>query len=60
METKKIRCKFCNNLKEGIALRHYNLKVCTDCFPHFFKKRVEETIEKFKMFQRKDSILVAL
>lgn len=60
METKKVRCKICNSLKEGIILRHYNLKVCIYCFPQFFKKRVQETIEKFKMFGAKDSLLVAL
>ncbi|WP_353684806.1 ATP-binding protein [Thermodesulfovibrio sp. 3907-1M] len=60
METKKVRCKICNNLKEGVIIRHYNLRVCLDCFPQFFKKRVQETIEKFKMFAAKDSLVVAL
>ncbi len=60
MEIKKIRCNFCKLLKEGIVFRHYNLKVCLECFPVFFKKRVQETIEKFKMFSKKDSILVAV
>ncbi|GAB5046295.1 ATP-binding protein [Thermodesulfovibrio sp. TK110] len=60
METRKLRCKICNNLKEGIILRHYNLKVCLDCFPQFFKKRVQETIEKFKMFGTKEKLIVAI
>lgn len=60
MEIKKIKCNFCKLLKEGIVLRHYKLKVCLECFPVFFKKRVQETIEKFKMFSKKDSILVAV
>lgn len=60
METKKIKCKLCGYLKEGVILKHYNLKVCTECFPEFFKKRVQDTIEKFKMFNTKDNILVAV
>jgi tRNA(Ile)-lysidine synthase TilS/MesJ len=60
MEIKKIRCNFCGFLKKGLVLKHYNLKVCLECFPAFFKKRVQETIEKFKMFSKKDSILIAV
>ncbi|MGB9711344.1 MAG: ATP-binding protein [Thermodesulfovibrio sp.] len=60
MQTKRVRCKICGSLKEGVSLRHYNLRVCLDCFPHFFKKRVQETVEKFKMFGPKDSLIVAL
>ncbi|MCS7214991.1 MAG: ATP-binding protein [Thermodesulfovibrio sp.] len=60
MEIKKIRCYFCRQIKEGAVLSHYNLKVCVDCFPYFFRKRVQETIEKFRMFNQKEIILVAL
>lgn len=60
MEIKRIRCKICNKIAEGIILEHYNLKVCTECFPVFFRKRLNETIEKFKMFSPTDNLLVAL
>lgn len=60
MENKKVRCKICNSLKEGISLEHYNLKLCLECFPIFFRKRIDETIKKFKMFQPSDPILIAL
>jgi len=60
METKTIKCKLCGQTKEGVVLRHYNLKICTDCFIGFFKKRIQETIEKFKMFDKKDSILIGI
>lgn len=60
MQVKRIRCKFCNQLKEGLIFRHYNLKVCLKCFPDFFKKRVSETIKKFNMFNPSDSIVVAI
>lgn len=60
MENKKVRCKICSQIKEGVLLEHYNLKVCNDCFPDFFRKRLDETIKKFKMFTLSDSILIAL
>ncbi len=60
MEIRKIRCKICNSLKEGLILEHYNLKVCLNCFPDFFRKRVDETIKKFNMFTKFDKVLIAL
>lgn len=60
MEIKKIRCKICNSIKNGITLPNYNLKVCLECFPAFFKKRVKDTVEKFKMFDSEAALLVAL
>ncbi|MEN2994724.1 MAG: ATP-binding protein [Thermodesulfovibrio sp.] len=60
MEIKKIRCSLCKSLNNGFVLNHYNLKLCKECFPNFFKKRVQETIEKFKMFNKNDIILVAV
>lgn len=60
MEIKKIKCKLCGQLKDGIVLKHYNLKICLECFPGFFKKRIQETIEKFKMFNKRDCLLVGI
>lgn len=60
MSGKQIRCKICGELKKGVILNHYNLKLCLDCFSDFFKKRVESTIEKFKMFNKTDSLLIGL
>lgn len=59
-EKKIIRCRFCQKIKEGVHLRSYNLKVCFDCFLIFFRKRVKETIEKFRMFEKKEKIAVAI
>ncbi len=56
----QVRCKVCGNIKDGFKLEHYNLRICNDCFPKFFEKRVEETIKKFKMFTKKDSVVVAI
>lgn len=60
MEIKKIRCSLCKSLNNGFVLNHYNLKLCRECFPNFFRKRIQETIEKFKMFTKNDIILVAV
>ncbi len=54
------RCRKCGQLKEGIKLKSYNLKLCFNCFIDFFLKRVETTISKFKMFTKKQKLLVAV
>lgn len=59
-EIKILKCKKCGKIKQGIRLRSYNLRLCLDCFSDFFRKRVGETIEKFKMFNIKDKIAVAI
>ena len=56
----KIRCRRCQKLKEGVILRSFNLKLCPECFLDFFKKRVKETIERFRMFSKKDKVAVAI
>ncbi len=58
--TKILRCRKCGKTKEGVHLRSYNLNICLDCFLDFFRKRVKETIEKFKMFSLKDKVAVAI
>ena len=55
-----IRCRKCQGLKKGVVLPSYNLKLCLSCFVEFFKARVKETIEKFKMFTEKEKIAVAV
>lgn len=60
MELKKIKCKICNSLSEGVILNHYNMKICLSCFPSFFERRVEQTIEKYKMFDRETAVLIGI
>lgn len=55
-----LRCRKCNKIKKGVHLKSYNLKLCLDCFLDFFRKRVKETIDKFKMFRKEDKIAVAI
>ncbi|MEO0072446.1 MAG: ATP-binding protein [candidate division WOR-3 bacterium] len=55
-----VRCRICQKIKEGTKLKSYNLKICYDCFIDFFRKRVETTIKKFRMFKKTDNILVAV
>jgi len=54
-----MRCTRCKR-EAQINLRMYNLKLCKDCFLDFFLRRVKSTIEKFKMADLKDKILVAV
>jgi len=56
----KLRCRNCNQIKKGVSLPFYNLKLCFDCFVSFFKKRIQRTIERFKMFSKEDKIVVAV
>jgi tRNA(Ile)-lysidine synthase TilS/MesJ len=58
--TKILKCRICQKVKEGVYLRSYNLKICLDCFLDFFRRRVKETIERFKMFSTEDKIAVAI
>ena len=58
--TKILKCRICQKIKEGIHLKSYNLKICFDCFLKFLERRVQQTIEKFKMFKREDKIAVAI
>lgn len=53
-----MKCKLCKK-EARINLRSYNLKLCNACFIEFFKKRVRETTEKFKMCSLKDVICLA-
>ncbi len=54
-----MRCTRCKG-EAQINLRVYNLKLCEGCFLDFFSRRVNSTIEKFKMANLKDKILVAV
>jgi len=56
----KIRCKICGGVKSGVYLQSYNLRLCLDCFKLFFEKRIQETIEKFRMFSKSDRVAVAV
>jgi tRNA(Ile)-lysidine synthase TilS/MesJ len=58
--TKILKCRKCQKVKKGVRLGSYNLKICLDCFLDFFRKRVKETIERFKMFSKEDKIAVAI
>jgi len=57
---RKVRCKMCGCVKSGVYLQSYNLRLCIDCFQLFFEKRVQKTIEKFKMFSKSDRVVVAV
>lgn len=53
-----MKCNICKK-KGCIDLKHHNLKVCEDCFLKFFKKKVEKTIKKLKLFEKNEKMLIA-
>lgn len=61
METfRRVKCRKCGEITNGIYLSSYNLKLCLDCFLEFFENKTRKTIEKFKMFSKNDKIAVAI
>ena len=54
-----MKCRKCGR-PASIKLVEYNLKLCDEHFFEFVESRVEKAIRKFKMFTRKDRVLVAV
>ncbi len=58
------RCTICKakgeKEKAVVYLPHHRLALCKKHFIEWFEKRVEKTIKEFKMFSKKDRILVAV
>jgi len=55
-----MKCKLCRTKKAEIFLKPYGLGLCRDDFLSFVKRRVERAIDKFKMFEEKHRVLVAI
>ncbi|WP_457678817.1 TIGR00269 family protein [Thermovibrio sp.] len=57
-------CKICKTKgkreKAVIYLKHHRLALCREHFVEWFERQVEKTVKKFKMFSRKEKILVAV
>ena len=57
-------CKICKTKgkreKAVIFIRHHKLALCKQHFLQWFERYVERTIKDFKMFTRKDKLLVAV
>ncbi len=58
------RCTICKakggKEKAVVFLPHHRLALCRDHYIQWFEKRVEKTIKEFRMFSKKDRILVAV
>ncbi|WP_456384121.1 TIGR00269 family protein [Persephonella sp.] len=61
---KGTRCTVCKSKGEKekavVFLPHHRLALCKKHFIQWFEKRVEKTIKEFRMFSKKDRILVAV
>ncbi|WP_461829569.1 TIGR00269 family protein [Aquifex sp.] len=53
------KCRICGN-KAIIYMPHHRLALCKEHFVEWFERYTERTIKEFKMFTRKDRILVAI
>ncbi len=54
-----MKCRICGR-RAIIKLRQHNLPLCRDHFIERFLKETERTIRRYKMFQRRDTVLVAV
>jgi len=59
-----VLCKICKSkgkrTKATIYLRHHRLALCREHFIEWFERQTEKTIKEFKMFSRKEKVLVAV
>jgi len=53
------RCRLCGG-KSNLFLREHRLPLCKNCYPKWFLRITERTIEKWKMFDKNERILVAV
>ena len=57
-------CRICKSKGERreavIYLRHHRLALCEEHFVEWFERQTEKTVKKFKMFTRKEKVLVAV
>ena len=54
-----MKCVRCKRQAE-VELKSHNAAFCRDCFLYFFENQVLKAIKTFKMFAKKDRILVAV
>ncbi|AAC07321.1 TIGR00269 family protein [Aquifex aeolicus] len=53
------KCRICGK-KAIIYMPHHRLALCREHFVEWFEKYTERTIKEFKMFTKKDKVLVAI
>jgi tRNA(Ile)-lysidine synthase TilS/MesJ len=52
-----MKCRICGKEAE-FKIKSYNLALCSDCFLNRLYKRVEETIKKYRLFDKGEEIFV--
>jgi uncharacterized protein (TIGR00269 family) len=53
------RCRLCGG-RSNLFLSEHRLPLCKDCYPKWFLRITERTIEKWKMFDKNEKVLVAV
>ena len=59
MRHNTMKCRKCGQVAV-INMRHHKLALCEECFPEWVRQRVQRTIQRFKMFEEGDRILLAV
>ncbi|MBC7330239.1 hypothetical protein H5T88_07780 [bacterium] len=52
-----MKCRICGKEAE-FKIKSYNLAICSDCFLNRLHKRVEETIKRYRLFDKGEEIFV--
>jgi len=54
-----MKCRICGKEAE-FKIKSYNLAICRDCFLQRLYKRVEETIKKYRLFDKGEEIFILM
>ncbi len=54
-----MKCRRCGH-KAILELKSHNTAFCKDCFLFFFERQVKRSIDKYRMFSKKERILVCV
>lgn len=54
-----VKCKRCRE-KAEVQIRHHNTAFCRSCFVFFFQRQVQRAIERERMFEKENDVLVAV
>lgn len=54
-----MKCRRCGR-KAVLELKSHNTAFCKDCFLFFFERQVKRSIDRYRMFSKKDRILICV
>jgi tRNA-5-methyluridine54 2-sulfurtransferase len=60
MTDRRTKCRRCGEPTAVVELRRHNAAFCRECFLHFFREQVKRAIERDKMLDIADRVLIAV